>query len=819
MWRKILLAWIFISLLSNVLAQPQAPKIIALVPNKTVLYEGELLEINASIAGLTKDTNYAWYFGDGHGISGNIPKAYYVFYIDTEQYSKDFNVSLTITNEAGSDTKSITIKVKRPSQVKAKVLYPDITTFYTKDQPHTLTLAILDYSGKIVTNPLVKCKSITAQIKDTNLELKLGVEGRFDITIPPNHEYNPVDFLRIKASCGFTNLDANIPLYFEPLYLEIVEPPLRDAKIYIGDNLGKIAFRVSDYPDNGSVKKAIVYAELFADGNSIQVAPTKIEENLFYADFNYIFKLEDFKKRFAIKIYGQDEFGNIIKESQYEFNVLNNNPRFNIELQSPKLYRDVTLGIMEKIQLTVALSTDLNIDLENVSVFLNMPEFGITQRFKRNGNIFSLDFVAPARSAMYTPFEIIALAEGTNYADIEAYRATITRDVKITFLYPSEKEKTAFSSENRLIVELRYPDGTLLSADKVKATLMIDERSQEIVLTRDKNRGYYYFNFADKFLGEHKLRLEISETFFGSKSITCTIEEQIPWHIIVMLLVVVVAFAIFAYVLITRAKYGAAEKRKLLSRLSQIETEMKDYQAALFSRKISIEDYKSKMILLQNEMDTIEKELQKPHGFNKGVFAKNIFTRLSSIALAIKSLMPKRALAPKTETKVIKEAEMLKEAPKETIQPMPMRNEPAIVPEWPKPPPAMEAKFELPEEIVPEIRIKKIEPLPKIKPAEKPIEKIEKIEKETTLAKMLAKEEEGQKPAARPEISASIERPAEEESGLYSKEELETINKLCKTLGPAKEKYKPGAIYRALIEEGYKPHIALEVVQRIFKIY
>lgn len=812
MWRKILPALLFIIMLSHAFAQAQAPKILAIVPNKTVLNETELFEITASVVAPSKDINYFWSFGDGSSISGNLPKVYHIFYIDTEQSSKDFNVALTVSNGAGSDTQSITIKVKRSNQTKVRILYPELTAFYAKDRQHILTLAVLDYRGTIVENPLTRCKSISAYIKDANLNLRLGIEGKFDITLNPSHAYNSIEFLRVKATCGLTSIDTNIPIYFEPLSLEISEKPLSDKKIYIGESLGRVAFSIGDYPDGGHVESGTFYAELLSDSGIIQAAQVQIDGNSFYADFNYVFTIEDFKKNFRLRVYGQDAFGNILREHEYEINVLNNNPRFNLELQSPKIYRDATFGIMQKVRFVAELNTDLNIAPENLTVFLNVPELGITRNFERNGSIFSLDFIVPARPLNYTPFEIVALAEGTSYADIESYRITITRNIRIEFLYPSDKEKTPFSEDNRLKVELKYPDGSSLAVDKVRATLVVDGRSQEIVLNRDQNKGYYYFNFSEKFLGEHNIRLDIDDLFLGSKSIACTIEEPLPWPFIITLLIVLSACGIFAYLLIARLRHGSAERKKLLERIAQIEAQMKQNQSALFSRTISVEEYKSRMLLLQNEMDTIEKELRQTRSFWQGISAK-----LPSVISSLKSFRPKPKVLPKQE-KQAKEPEV----PKQAFEPQqrPMLREQVVVPEWPKPPPAIGAQFELPEEIVPEIKIKKLEPLPKLEPMARPPEKTIEQEKTLSLPKPPAEKEEvpEAKLAAAKSTAEPQYVPTEEEKELYSKEELETINKLCATLKPAKQKYRPGDIYRALIEEGYKPHVALAVVEKLFDI-
>jgi hypothetical protein len=791
MRKNICLAVALILLLSLVYAQSQELKIARIETNAKSLKEGELFEASVVLEENIEDLNYVWDFGDGSILSGNFPKAYHLFYLDEGIYSKDFNVKVTVFSKDSSDMKSIKVKVSRASS-KIKVVYPEPTVLNNKHMPPTISFIVMDYSGNTIST--IKKTDVEVHIAGEKVENIFGGEGSFEIALEPSYSFHSVEFIDIKARRGYRDIKATVPIYFEPAELGIPTNPLEGYKFYIGTQLGTIHINIA-YPDGSPVETGAFYAELFIDSNLIQKVLLKRGPNAFYADFDYTFSLNDFGKEFTLAIEGQDLFENVLKRKEYRFRLSKDNPIFDLEVLKPNLYKNRILGIRQKLRFEATI--DSNQEIKDANVILRIPELGMERQFTREAGLFSLNFIAPSKPAGHVTLELIAsgIVGGRMLADIERREVSITNRIDINFIYPQEKETTVFSSENMLKVDLKYPNGALLDIQSLRALLYVDGKPSRIILTKDLNKGYYFFKFVDEFLGQHKLKLVIKDDFFGSKEIECNIVKQMPWSTLLTMLAGVVALGVFLYFIISRIRYMKAEKRRLATRLTQIEQEMKKLQSELFTRRISLEQYKEKMLVLQNEKESIEKELEKGPGF-KALFA------------GITSKLFKR---PKAKKEPLKPTPKPEEKPARPLPKAPVKptfGEQVVVPSWPKPSAAMHMPSQMPKEKVTEVKPLKPLPKPVIKPtgiAKAPPEAKGKAEELSLVLKRAVKVAAGEKPEAH-------------ELELYTKEELATINKLCSVLKPAKSKYKPGEIYRALIEEGYKPNVALGVIEKLFNI-
>jgi len=787
MRKNICLAVALILLLSLAYAQNQEVRISRIETNARSLKEGELFEASVILEENMEDLNYVWDFGDGSILSGNFPKAYHLFYLDEGTYSKDFNVKVTVFSKNSSDMRSIKIKVSRaPSKIK--VVYPEPAVLNSKHMPPTVSFMVLDYAGNTIS--AIRKDNVEVRINDKKIENISGGEGSFEITLEPSYSFHSVEFINIKARRGHRDIKATVPIYFKPAELGIPANPLEGHKFYIGTQFGTIHIDIA-YPDGSAVESGAFYAELFADSNMIQKVMLKRGPNAFYADFDYTFSLNDFGKEFTLAVEGQDLFDNVLKRKEYRFHLSKDNPVFNLEVLKPNLYKNRILGIRQKFRFEVAV--DSNQEIKDVNVLLRIPELGIERVFAKEAGVFSLNFITPPEPASNVTLELVAsgIVGDRMLADIERRKVSITNRIDINFIYPQEKETTVFSSENMLKVELKYPNGALLDIQSLRAILYVDGKPSKIILTRDLNKGYYFFKFVDEFLGRHKLNLVIKDDFFGSKEIECNVVKQMPWPAILTMLAVVMTLGVLLYFIIGRVRYLKAEKRRLAERLAQIEEEMKKLQSELFTRRISLEEYKGKMLVLQNEKESIEKGLEKGSGFK-------IFT--STIAKLFKKTKVKKEPSKPTPKPEEKPVRPLHKAPVK-----PAFGEQVVVPSWPRLAGIMHVPFKEPKEKVTEIKPPK--PSPKsagpagMVKVPRPKERTEDL---SAMLKRAVKVASGKKP--------------ERELELYTKEELATINKLCSVLKPAKSKYKPGEIYRALIEEGYKPNVALGVIEKLFNI-
>ncbi|MEM4663041.1 MAG: hypothetical protein QXM75_03390 [Candidatus Diapherotrites archaeon] len=857
MSKKIFLALMVVVFFSCVYSQATPPKIIDLniYPKKAYYDDGELVTISAvSILDENEkeDANYFWSFGDGTAIAGNFPKVYHVFYLDSNiPLEQRFTITLKLSTKSGSDTKSTTIAVRR-GRAKVVVQYPqDMTAFNKKDYILRVFFTVLDSRDYPINSYL---RDMNIFIGKTSIEkIPIGEQG-FEIKIPPSNTYSTVEFLEINAMRGSTLITGKIPFYFEPLQISISSYSLHGKSIYIGENIGTVSFCLV-YPNGESVSNGTFYVELIKGEASIQKSVARFNDGCFFADFNYFITIKDFEEaNLQLMFYGKDSYQNILSPVYRKINVSKDNPSFDLVLLRPTPLSNNTFGFLQNIRIETTLNQKLGIASRDVNVFLAIPALNIYRQLYALDSTFMLDFEVPMIEIKNADAKIVATVDVNNvtYSDIETFKVTFTKEIKISFVYPSEKGKTQLSEDGRILVELRYPDDSLLKEEKVSAMLYIDKNYYDIQLVRDYNKGYYYYAILGRLVGKHIIKLDLKEPFYGSKEITAEIEEPLNLLLIAIVLSIVVSGVIFIGITIKRAKYKNERRKILINRLSNIELEMKENQSALFSRRISVEEYKSRMLVLQNEMDSIERELKGSDSFSFN-FLKGLFSKLKAkkeIKTLPKETKPETATseAEKDLTKEIKEKEPELELKKELFdtkqvqfpeeKSQTINSQQLIVPEWPKPPVISEASIEIPEEIVPLFPEKK--PLTR---AEKPAQELKgqiitsppkavisepteiKTKEVATREDVQKQDKEIQKPkeeikelVKKASVNIYASKAIEKEQVMFTKEEEEIIKKLCALLKPAVKLHKPGEIYRALIEEGYKPYIALAVVERLFEI-
>ncbi|MCX8190009.1 MAG: hypothetical protein N3F05_02150 [Candidatus Diapherotrites archaeon] len=827
MWNRAIIVAILVLFVSYAFAQTIPPKIIDfnISPKKYYYEEGELITMSAvTVLDITEkdDVNYSWSFGDGTSISGDFNTVYHVFYISESKLAEQkFTLSLTITTPSGSDSRSTTLNIRR-GRAKVVMLHPkDITSFNTKDVPIKAFLSVLDSGG----NPInLYLKDVNILMGSRPVEKGAISESGFEVTITPSNDFSAVEFLNFSAMRGTTQITAKIPLYFSPLELRFSENPLEERRFYIADNLGRINFCLA-YPNGSKVANGNFYVELLKDGNLLKKQQALYDGKCFYTDFNYFFTLNDYEKKdgqISLSFYGEDFYGNKLNIPDQKINILKDNPSFDLTLKRPSQTAENSFGFFQNLTFEALLKNDTGIPNQSVDVFLTIPALDINQKLRSEGNLFVLSFDVPKREIRNAEAKLYALADlnGLVYADVETFRITVTGTLGISFIYPAENKKVTLSQENKLLVNLRYSDESLVNVDEIKAILSIDQKSQEIRLKKDYNKGYYYYVFPEKLAGKHTLKLELKEPFSGSSEIIAEIEEPLNLLLLGLVLTIITIFIVGFNLLLKRVRQNKENKSTLVKRLSEIESEMQATQSALFSRRISIDEYKSRMLVLQNEMDAIEKELSTA---NYSFFSK------------LKSKIPRSPKGQKMQEFAANQTTQQMEKPtfkapvNDYYQKMPKKEpytpvqQQLIVPEWPKPPVSSAEDLNIPEEIVPLVPEKRVES-PKerisnqtqvaigsqeIKPKSEA-----KIEKELTKPK-----EEIREFVKRAAVFAGgVAKASEDESKLYSKEEQELIRKLCNILEPASKSYKPGEVYRALVEEGYKPYVALAVVEKLFNI-
>lgn len=828
--RRILFIFTLLSLCIGV--QSASWSIVEIKTNKTSLVEGELFEVSAVIEGHADNLTYTWDFGDGSEKLQLVePKAYHVFYIDDITYSKEFQVSVVVSDGKTIDVRSIAVKVRRArsGSIKIKPFGSGFFELHSKSEPAVLSFEVLDYSDNILEQS--KIKNMNISIKGEALSASQESIGLYKVELIPRFYFNYVEFLNISVEAnlgrGYQKFETELPVYFAGAELKIPSNPLLNKKAYIGMSFGEIETKIV-YPDNSSVTSGEFYASIISDTNVIEKTELIKKEDSFSAKFEHVFSLEDTEKRFSLVFWGRDKYSNILAEKEYEFTLSKDNPLFNLIVLRPDFLSKNTFGFEQEITIEAQLNSTA--EIKGAEVFLAIPSLGIKKYFNKQSGKYVLNFTFPSRKIQNAELHIIATGtvSGNKLADFEIYPISITNALNIDFIYPAdiEEAQTIFEKDNMLKVSLSYPDGSLVEIPEIKTFIYLDGERKSIVLKRDLEKGYYFYKFSEPLLGSHTLKLVLTDAFAGTKEIEANIVQPVAWNAIVVFLLILAVLCILIYGTYSRFKQWKSEQLKLSDRLVQLENEMKVLQKSLFKGKVSPEQYKEKMLLLQNEKEAIRGMLSNNLSFSYFIssFIKSLRPKkksaLKQIVVAPLPKLPPKQLAEKPEEEISKERKEVREikAPKiieekkqkeqiekqqnnktlETLQRE--RTEQA---EPAKPKEVLQPQHLVQRELLFDFKepFKKAAPLGKERQPAKPSPKEELVEIKKKI--LPQKEEQAIIPATQAEA--------------FSPEEIAEINRIYGILKPMSKKYKPGELYRALIAEGYKPAVALAVIEKIFK--
>ncbi len=788
--------YIFVILLTSLLlifGKAYSWEIKELKVNKTTLKEAELFEVEAIIEGEANKLTFTWDWGDGsEKLQLSEPKAYHVFYISDGSRSKNFRITLVVSDGKKLDTETLDITVKK-AYGKIRPFLQQVTKLNEKNKPFKVMFEILDSSDNIISSSYVE--SLQANLNGASMEIKAESEDLYSVEIIPRCDFDYVEFLHINAEVLLgaahnikRTLEVRVPIYFAPVNLSILKNPVEDKKLYAGDSLGEVQLQIA-CPDGTIVKAGDFYASLISDSNIIETQQLNYVDLYFRATFAYKFSLEDVEKKYEMMFEGTDNHGNILPKTTFPVLIGKDNPAFDLVLIEPSA-KEKEFGYGQKVSFIAKINSNLRV--EEAEVYLVVPSLNMKRYFSKEGDKFVLELAMPEKKVYKTEFKIVAIgrADGKELADYEKFKGSITNNISVEFLYPydAKKGRTLFEEENALKVYLKYPDGSLVQFPKVRAVLYLDGEKKDVVLKRDEVKGYYFYKFDEPLLGAHKLKIDLRDKLQGTKEAEVVIVKQTSWHFTVGLLFILVLVGIIGYVIYSRFKHWKDLQMSYIKRISQIDREIKRLELSVFKRKITPEQYKEKVLLLQNEKDTLKEKIVENTNFVAFIreFLKAVLPKKrSALKPIVVGKLPK--LPEKEPEQPIREAETEAKQAEEELKQMVREAKPEE-----------RKKVSVAREKVPEKQEVKTEVVKK-KPKTEELEEIKKeIEKKETSAK------------EKPTMFESYEQE-------FSSEERAEIERLCSILAPIKNKYSVGELYKALIAEGYKPSIALAVITKLFK--
>lgn len=782
-----LLLFLIVPLIAS--AENNAPEIISFyeASNDYDKYEGELFEFKLNAADPDNDElAFEWDFGDGSEIAiTESPEVMHNYYFDAKPGEKTRSFTVTVKASDGlSETEaSVEIEVTKSSwKARLRSPLPHPSEMLSKQEEIYFEIEVLSYS-----NSVLSVGNISAKAELAGREIELKKERDFFYgTLTSDYSFNNIELFELEIKKGSKKSKQKFPLFFSPEEITIEGNPLGGKSLYLGSGLGKVraklVFRDGSTPESSEFE-AVLYL-----GNKIR-AQKKMEkeQDYFTAEMDYAFTPEDFFEEPWLKISGSDTHGNVLDEKSFRVQLKEDNPQFNLRLETPNLAESNTFGYGQKVKFVAGF--DSNEALENVKVNLLLPEQKIEKELLRKGNEFSTELLMPAIGPDSIPVAIYGTARvnGADVSDIEVFELNLTKELKVSFVYPAPGETTIKGNGKTIIVSVNYPNNEPFEKKTLKAMLYLDGKKQIVSIKKDEQNSHYSIELDEVLVGEHSLKLVIPETgtMAGSVEIHTNITQPFDWTGLLLLATVIALLAFAFFYINSRLKKTKAEFKEPRSKQDYIKSEMKKLELDFYKRKISEDEFKERMIRLQREAKKAEARVKQARE-QKGPMEIRLPT---------------------------KKPKAMEEKPTETIKPRPSEGKAGAGAEE-RLTEIIEKRLKTEEGLHPLIigrgvEIKKEKPLKEKIEFKKPEEKITPEKPRETIS---MKKIEGVK-----ETLSYLSPKGKAEKSALSMEEEEAVKKLVLALKPKASAFTRDEIFNSIISEGFSQTIAREAVKRIFE--
>ncbi len=606
-----------------------------LTASPSTVQEATAVSFNA-IIGKTGGENYSleWDFGDGIVSSSPHSHSMHSFYIEGLGKEQEFTVTLRTKNSGTVlAEKSVKVKVKR-SDFKPALL--ELLQFpkgaEEKNGIHTITIHFLDafgQSGEIrqengslkfvsfsgASQPLTVSASLKGKevklvpYKGENVARKGALVGSFK----SDESFNCIELLEINAKIAGVEKHFSIPLFFKPLEIELKDHST--PVLFPGKPLGKTSFLFT-LKDKTQPQKGSFSVQVFAGKTLKESKQLSFNGTSWSAFLDYTPTEQDIIQGLKLVVTGSDSHGNILGRIDSSGSVLENgmqvmlsqgskNP-LKIEVVAPT---SKELGFGEKVDFTAKLVTENNGTPKNARVILENTSLGLKKELEWNGEFFETTFKMPEKASSTQKFLIHAYARvsGRDLYNYAVLTISLSKRAEIKFNYP-KKGITELDSNNPMIkVKLLYPDGSSITEPKVPALLSLDGREETVMLTLNPKKQEYQAKLPQLNPGKHTLSLKLKEPFEGVATISTTLVKPV-WPLVLgaVLVIIIIAFLVFLAVSIRKAK--KMEKTALQSRLAGIEKQLKAAKVEYFKRKLTDEQYRERVLKLQQEKEQILKK-------------------------------------------------------------------------------------------------------------------------------------------------------------------------------------------------------------------
>jgi|GEM_PF-2693060 len=585
-------------------------------PASRTAKEGEIFTFTATLANV-ENASYIWDFGDGTEEKGaiyeqkigglqitNTEAVMHTFYLTFEE-KKEFEVKFTLyspnSNEA-IDSKSVKVTVLR-APIKIRLLEPHEAK--KKNEPFEIKIELKDYFGR----PITKILSYNIAIANRRIDSEIKENGIIRAYFNPNFEVRNIELASIAIDAivdgNFVHFSTALPIKFEPLRL-FAESPLKHQKFYPGNRLGlqliTFKFDKNAYKTDFYITDIRAILESINRKERIEIIPTSLG---FILDMNsYKIEMQNIESGLAINLHGRDRYDNTIDE-KITLNLAKKNPSFYLELKPIDGNRAYILKektILYKIASDKRLAGDVGIKCGNMQEVFSSVEPNNYQYYS-----FTLP---PEYKDKKIICEFTAKAIGADAESFEMIAFDVVSSVNILLMSPNEGQSSFAEEPNKLIIDLRYADGTKASFKKLHGELLVDDIASEIEFSMID--GTYVAALPEPLkFGKHRIELKIKEPL-KSEIVANVIINKMPGLSELILGILIVA--IVGLLLFSSSKIVVAikdSKAKMLAEKNNVLALLKKLKAEYFKRHLSESEFKEKYAEAEKKLKEIELRLKK----------------------------------------------------------------------------------------------------------------------------------------------------------------------------------------------------------------
>lgn len=593
----------------------QPPEITGLAAEPPAVNEGAAITFTVDAYDADGDIlDYYWEFGDGEVASGQEIK--HSYYLEPAEPEREFTATVRVSDGELTASGSIAVKVQKAYFV-IKLLEPvsTPTNLLDKDEEVTIRLKIIDSRSSPLTG-----LSPRASIGDIEIPLSESSSkpGNYAGQFSPSYSTKSVDYLFVETYASVAGesryASSEFPLYFAPTGIKLSNP-FEGREYYIWDTIGKVELGLT-YPDSTPVADADIKAFLLYGENRKEIPFTRSAGGIFEGDINYLIREETL---ISLEISAEDEFGNKTPAAKrFAVPISLENPLFNINLVNPNLEVENIFGYGQPIDFLVAVESAKRGDLRGVEVKLQNDELNLSEKFGFNPETGShfLRYLLPEKDEYprnRISFDIVAtgVINEKECLDLKKIDLALTDRIDVNFVYPAAGTGFVNLDEpDRIIVRITYPNGDLIDANSVEATLVDNDSNSLITLVRTE-RGFEANLGYDLRAGEHTFELRLEEEKYRgetTKIVTVLVNPVDIGQIIMFIVALFIAFLIIFF--------GYSRLREKAKMAEELETERKNLiglakslRYEYYKRHISEQEYKERLLKSQQKLATVEEML------------------------------------------------------------------------------------------------------------------------------------------------------------------------------------------------------------------